>query len=348
MAIKAIKPTLPYAYARVSAMKSKLIDRGKYQKLLKMDLNSITRFLQETEYKESITELSANFSGIELVDQALNDNTVKTFNKLRSISPDDVVEVINLYLCRWDYENLKIVLRGLFSNSKKEEIMDLIVDIGQFDKEHFARLFDTSSIKEALVNSELVTEEEIMESYENFKETSNLIELENTLDKINFKKAVEGASSCPKKGMVFKRFLLRDIDNINVKNLIRFKKEGMEPSEILNYMIESGFKLDKATLEKLSEKESVDLLLEELDKTFYGKFISFIDHKDDLYGIEVALQNMNLKSSILKTHQIPLTIAAVLNFMLSKMIEIRNLRSIVKSKHLGIDEDYVEKKLLVI
>ncbi len=347
MVAKGIKKTLPYTFARVSAMKSKLIDRSNYNKLLKMDLNSITRYLQETEYKDSITELSKDFSGIELIDYALKDNTIKTFNKLKDISPSEVVEVINLYLCRWDYENLKVVLRGIFSNSNKSEIMDLIIDVGQYDKSHYDNLFDTNSIWDALVNSNLVSEKEIEEAYDDFKKTSNLIELENTLDKLSFRKAVEGASICPKRGEIFKRFLLRDIDIINIRNMLRFKKENMEPSKIMEYMIDSGFKIDKITLESLSKEENVESLLKELNKTYYGRFIKFSEY-EDLYDIEIALQNMNLKSSILKTHQNPLTIAAVLNFMLSKMIEIRNLRSIVKSKYLEIDEEYVEKKLLVV
>lgn len=346
MVSKVKSDMVPYTYARVSAMRSKLIASSDYQKLLKMDLNSITRFLQEAGYKE-IIELADKFSGIELVDQALKENQVETFNKLRKISPQNMVDVINLYLCRWDYYNLKIVLRGLFSNISKEETMDLIIDAGNYSREHFAKLFDTNSIWEAIANSRFVSEKEMQEAYETFKNTRKLIELENKLDKLSFKKAVSGAEICPEQGQIFKRFLLRDIDIINIKNILRFKKEGMEPSTIMEYMIFSGLRLKKKDLEELAKKESVDDVLEELNKSYYSRFINFTEYKD-LYELEIALQNVNLKSSSLKANQNPLSIAAVLNFMITKTIEVRNLRSIVKSKHLGIDEDYVEKKLLVV
>ncbi|MFW6014304.1 MAG: V-type ATPase subunit [Nanoarchaeota archaeon] len=346
MVNKITSDMVPYTYARVSAMKSKLIDRSDYHKLLKMDLTSITRFLQDAGYKE-IIELSGKFSGIELVDQALKDNQVETFKKLRKISPQDMVDVINLYLCRWDYYNLKIVLRGLFSNTSKEETMDLVIDSGNYSREHFAKLFETNSIWEAIANSKFVSEKDMQEAYEAFKKTRKLIELENMLDKLSFRKSVSGAGICPKQGMIFKRFLLRDIDIINIKNILRFKKEGLDQSSIMEYMILSGLRLKKKDLEALAKKETIKDVLEALNKTYYSRFIDFVGF-DDLYDIEVALQNVNLKSSNLKAHQNPLSIAAVLNYMITKIIEVRNLRSIVKSKHLGIDQDYVEKKLLVV
>ena len=46
----------PYTYARVSAMKGKLIQRDQYQKMLRMGTNEVTKFLQETEYRKEIDE----------------------------------------------------------------------------------------------------------------------------------------------------------------------------------------------------------------------------------------------------------------------------------------------------
>ena len=41
----------PYTYARVSVMKGNLLKKEEYQKLLKMSLNEIISFLQNSEYK---------------------------------------------------------------------------------------------------------------------------------------------------------------------------------------------------------------------------------------------------------------------------------------------------------
>lgn len=344
---KSQRRTLPYTFARISAMRSKLIARSEYMKLLKMDLNSITRFLQESEYKDPITKLSTKYEGIELVDHALKRSLVTTFDKLRMISPESVVEIIDLYLGRWDFQNLKVVLRGLYSNAEQEEVMALIEAVGYYGKDHFKKLFETGSVWDALKKSKIVSEKEIKKAYEEFEKSNRLIELENTLDHMSFQKAVDGAELCPEYGIVFKQFLLRDIDIVNIRNLLRYKREGLDPQTIMEYMIVQGQRLNKKTLEKLSKTDSVETLLGRLKKTYYGKFIDFSDKKT-LVDIELELQNFNLKNGSLTSHQNPMSISSVISFMMSKMLEIKNLRSIVKSKHLGIEEDFVEKKLLVI
>ena len=112
-------------------------------------------------------------------------------------------------------------------------------------------------------------------------------------------------------------------------------------------MILQGELLKRKTLEKLAKTESLGALLRELKKTYYGKYINF-DENMPLTDIELSLQNYNLKNAALKSHQNPMSISSVLSFMISKIIEVKNLRSIVKSKHLGIEEDYVEKNLLIV
>jgi V/A-type H+/Na+-transporting ATPase subunit C len=347
MTKKLYKKAMPYTFARVSAMKSKLIKKNDYYKLLKMDIDSIIRFLQESEYKESITKLSSKFSGVDLLDHALRQNKVRTFQKLRKISPKPVVDVINLYLGRWDYHNLKVILRGIYSNSTKEEVSNLILAIGNFNKKHFVNLFEKHSINDALVNSKIVKEKEIKDAIEEFKRTNRLIELENSLDQLYFKKAIDGTKEYSMYGKTLKDFLLRDIDITNIKNIIRFKKENMDKDQISNMLIYSGKKLNKKFLQKTISHNSLKAILEDLKKTYYGKYIDF-SNEDKIIDLEIALNNYNLKTATTTSHLNPMTIAGVISYMIRKMIEVRNIRSIVKSKYFGISEEYVEKKLLVI
>jgi len=69
-----------YAYitARVRAMKSKLIQKEVFPKMMNMDLAEITRFIGESEYKQDVDELAQKFSGIDLLEHALNQNLART------------------------------------------------------------------------------------------------------------------------------------------------------------------------------------------------------------------------------------------------------------------------------
>ncbi len=335
----------PYVFARVSAMKSKLVSKDDYTKMLKMDLTSITRYLQESEYKTSITSLSTQYHGMELVDRALRQNQESTYDKLRMISPNDVVEVIDLFLVRSDFQNLKVVLRGIYSKSSKESVLSLLEPIGKFDRRHFEDMFETGSVWKALLASKIVSEKDIKPVYDEFKEKGRLIELENKLDNIYFKQSIKGAAKLKRHGTAFRQFLLREIDIINIKNLLRFKNEGLTPERIMAHMIVHGLKLNKQDLEELASKDSIGSIYSVLNKTYYGDKIDF---EGEIDKVELQLKSFHLKNASLKSRQKPLSILTILGYMLSKLIEIRNLRSLVKSKHLGIDMDFVEKNLIVV
>lgn len=337
--------TFPYAFARISAMKAKLVKIDDYHKLLKMDLASITRYLQESQYKQQITKMSAEYSGVELVDRALRKNEEETYNKLRRICPDSVVAVIDLYLKRYDFQNLKVVLRGIYSNASKEEVASLLEPIGHFDSRHFEELFETGSVLKALKDSKIATEKDIKPAYDMFKEENRLIELENALDRIYYTEAIAGAQGLSVYGKAFKEFLLRDIDLVNIRNLLRFRQESVDTKTSLDYMIVEGLRLNRKKLKSLAAKETMETLLNALKRTFYGKVVKF---EGDITSIELQLKRYHMKRAFLRTNESRLSIIGILSYLMHKMIEIDNLRSIVKAKHLGIEPEYVEKNLLVI
>lgn len=341
----ASKQSLPYTYARVSVMKKELMRREDYHRLLKMDLNSITRHLQDTKYKESITKLSTTYSGAELVDRALQREEYRVFNKLREISPPSVVAVIDLYLGRYDYYNLKIVIRGILSNAK--EIESFLMPIGKFRKEHFVKLFEKGNIKDALMSSHIVSEKDLGDSLEEYNRSGNIMELENQLDKLSFRKAMKGAKKLTAFGRQFSDFLLINIDVINIRNLIRFKREGLESSKIMKYMILKGKKLNKEDLESLARMDSYKAIIKSLKKSYFSRFIDF-DEEADPFDIEMELQRNLMKRSLSKSYGDPMSVECVLQYMMARIIETRNLRGIIKSKHFGIDPAFFEKKMLIV
>ncbi|MFQ6119771.1 MAG: V-type ATPase subunit, partial [Methanosarcinales archaeon] len=80
-----------YAYitARVRSMKRKLIPKETYPKLLQMDIPEIIRFIEESEYRQDVDELARSFSGIDLLEHALNRNLAMTYRKLIDISQEE-------------------------------------------------------------------------------------------------------------------------------------------------------------------------------------------------------------------------------------------------------------------
>ncbi|MBN2458216.1 ATP synthase A1 subunit C [Candidatus Woesearchaeota archaeon] len=340
------KMSIPYTFARVCAMRSKLIPRTEFLKLLKMELSAITRYLQESEYRDAITKLSSNYRGVELVDQALKLNQEQTFSKLRRISTDEVEKLINSYIARVDIQNLKVIIRGIYSNSKKEDIIPLVQPVGKLDEKYYEALFELNTIEKVLKENRIVEFKDISSAFEDFKRTNRLIELENTLDKHYYWKALQDAKSLPDKGKLYTKFLEREIDLLNIKNLLRLKREKTEPAKIMSYMIAGGRMLKKNVLTRLSTSDSLETLMSRLRKTRYGKAIAFVEGSS-LVEIQLKIDRYLMKSAFLRTHQEPMSVICVLGYMMSKIIELKNLRLIVKAKYLGVPMDYIEKNMLI-
>jgi V/A-type H+-transporting ATPase subunit C len=81
-----------YAYvtARVRAMKSNLLPKETYPRLMNMGIDEITRFIEESQYKQDVDELARVYDGVDLFEHALNRNLAVTFTKLISISEGEL------------------------------------------------------------------------------------------------------------------------------------------------------------------------------------------------------------------------------------------------------------------
>ena len=97
----------PYTYARISVMKGSLIKQQQWQNLIKMGLNEIMRYLQDSGYKEEIGSLGVEKRDLAQLEMALNNNLMKVFSKLKRISDENVQIVLRVYLQRYDMLNFK-------------------------------------------------------------------------------------------------------------------------------------------------------------------------------------------------------------------------------------------------
>ena len=72
-----------YAVARVQAKRAKLIPPSEFEKVLKMDVPEITRYIQDSAYKAEVDELASRFSGLDLLEAALTVNEERVYEAVR-------------------------------------------------------------------------------------------------------------------------------------------------------------------------------------------------------------------------------------------------------------------------
>src|SRR5688572_3907289 len=100
-----------YAVARVQAKRAKLIPPSEFEKVLKMDVPEITRYIQDSAYKNEVDELASKFSGLDLLEAALTVNEERVYESVRSMVGGGAGAIVSLFLDRYHYEDLKTLLR---------------------------------------------------------------------------------------------------------------------------------------------------------------------------------------------------------------------------------------------
>ncbi|WP_440956646.1 V-type ATP synthase subunit C [Methanosarcina sp. Mfa9] len=340
------KGTSNYAYAvtRVRAMKSKLLPRETYPRLLNMGIDEITRFIQESEYKNDIDELAMKYSGGDLAEHALNRNLALTYDKLLRITAGDPNYLVSEYLKRYDYWDVKTLLRGKQYNASVEEILESLIAAGEFTYTFLSELAAKESYQnviEALNDTEYYP---LLQEYDG----TNLAYIENELDKMYYS-GLFAAIGRPrsKDRKLFARFIKLEVDVKNLCTLFRLKKAGVEQlDEIMPLMIEGGLELKIEKLAALPYEE----FIEALQKTQYWEAISTVTGPgmDSLTNLESRLTKYYLESATTYSHVSPISIVPIMDYIIYKRNEVLNLRIIFRGKEAGLDDTIIKDQLVVI
>jgi len=206
-----------YAYTntRVRAMKSKLLKELDFHKMMKMSLDEIARFLEETEYKKEIDSLALHYSGVNLIETGLNKNLENSFRRVFDFSIQVSREQIQLYLERFDLWCIKTVLRGKFSNVPNEEILNGLIAVGKFKRSFFENIVKNSkNLNEAI---ELLKETEYFPLLKKF--SGNLGKLEDELDKQYYSKVLSFSEKELRDFSEFEVGALNALNKLRAKNL---------------------------------------------------------------------------------------------------------------------------------
>ena len=336
--------TYPYTYARASAMKSKLIQKDQYQKLLKMSVSEIAKFLQETEYKREIDELAVSQLGIHHVERALNKNLVRAFRKLKRIAEGNLRILIEEYLRKKDISNLKAIFRGKFTKAEEGYVDSLLIPVGQFSRTYLLQLLKKESVEDI---AKSIPSIDLRHAVETFKQQNNLFEIENTLDKHFYSNLIEFTQRIPREGTLFRTFLEHEVDILNMKTILRLKREGFRPEEIQAYLFFSGARLKKEILIAMTNMADVQDIIDSFLRHGYGRALANAEKQNStVMDVEIQLNHYLLDRAALLLHQNPLSIDVILGYMFAKEIEIRNLKTIIKGKQLGVDDAFITKELV--
>ncbi len=343
---KKIKGSSNYAYAvtRVRAMKSKLLPKESYPRLLNMGIDEITRFIQESEYKNDVDELAMKYKGGDLAEHALNRNLALTYDKLARITSGELNYLVVAYLKKYDIWNIKTLIRGKIYNASVEDILESLIAAGEFTYTSMSELAAKATYQEII---EALKDTEYYPLLQKFDGT-NLADIENELDRTYYSSLFESIGEPKSKDRkLFVKVIKLEVDVKNLTNLFRLKKAGVEKlDDIMPLMIEGGLELKPEKLAALPYEEFVN----ELQRTKYWDAISGVTGPDtiSLTTLEGRLIRYYLESATTYSHVSPISIVPILDYIIHKNNEVTNLRIIFRGKEAGLSDDLIKDQLVVI
>lgn len=319
----------PYMYARVSAKKKKLFTERDYDNLLKMEVNEISRKMEEGAYGEEINEIGADFDGADLIERALNLNLSNTYENLLKISSEDAKPIIRVYLRRFDIINIKRILRWK-EGSQQEQIEHILYPIGTLGL-GFEEIREKTA--EEIIEG-LEFEDSKVDYKKELEECETTSEIENCLDRCYAEELRKLADSTGSKE--FKKFVNREQLNQDLKVALRMKRYGLKKEEIKEKLLNH-----EEELEEVLKAESIEEALKHAEEITGVR-------SDDLEEFEHKMERERLENALKTLHREPLGLSSVIGYIVAKETEIENLRMIARAKETGIQNVETIKKNLVI
>ncbi len=226
----------------------------------------------------------------------------------------------------------------MYSGIKRDDLVEVFMPIGFLKEDALNRLAEKKSVSEMLESSGLVKID---------SEKSTLLEWENFLDKEYFRRILEFSGTLSGEGMIFSKFLRNEIDIINLMTVLRCKLLNIHEEDARELVIFSGNLLKSEMLEKLIRAKSVQEVMGAIRKTPYHQILSdFVNNSRQWAFLKSALYRELLHKSLDLMHSNMLSVDTILAFALSKEMEVRNLKIIIKGKQLGIEPGLIEEELV--
>jgi len=340
-----------YVIARVRSRRASLFDDDDYRKLIRMGTGEIARFMEESEYETEMNALGARYSGVDLIEYALNRNIAKHFEDLLRWSEGRLYDLIVRYLRKFDVWNVKTTIRGIYSGADREAIETDFIRAGELSDDQLDEIASAGSIEEVVEILEGTRYgEPLAEAMSEFEETDVLVPLENALDREFYEELLTGVSAESSRAMeLYVEFLRAEVDFRNLRNALRLARSGadLEPSE---YYIDGGRLFDADEIRGLVG--NMDQLIEHIRQSVYGddldEALDALEDANSLIGFERALEKALLEYSGRLSNRYPLSVCPVLSYVLAKEREVDNIRAIARGREAGLGEDQIESELVIL
>ena len=338
-----------YTSARVKAKKSKLLKEEAYNKMLMMSVPEISHYISDAGYSKEMADLGNRYEGLSLVEYATYANMAKAFRSILNSSTGALSRMVNAYLTKWDFENLKTIMRGKKYGLPIEEIREDLVPAGNLSMDDLDKMLSLTTIEDILAafskKIHIVVPDDVISSY---KTNGILGSIEDVLVKEYYKNLLASISSSDRPTQIFRTYIKTCIDLKNVETVLKFKADGITGDVVVEYWIPGGTEVDEKVMSQLAAAQDIQAAVNEMQQLrMYSEIKDSLSQDSTILDVVGVINKYRVELANKVGHMYPLSVIPVVDYMIHKENEVRNIRMIAHGTDSGLDRDTM-KKLLVI
>jgi len=333
--------TSAYLSTRLSIFSNRLIDFDFLTKLFDLDLEQIlTHIATLTGHHYSLDSKDSSSIENQLANTAFNDFQLL----IRPFSGRE--RRFFFYAIRWfELVNLKVLIRGKFSNTEIYIIRQQLIDLGDFAELPLKKLLDTEDTHEMLRLLETTAYAGIVrQARQVYEEHGNdLFLLDATIDRsffIHLKQRLQALDNQDITQVSQVMGVL--LDRFNLLWLLRYRfSYHLSPAKSYYLLTASGRTLHSANLMRLAKMDSVDEVLSALPESLQKKLSGL----NTICEIETALEYSTLaiaSKALSKTNLVSRFFA----YIILREAETKFLQALIKGKQLKFDDELIRQAVV--
>lgn len=317
---------------KIRVYEKRLIDNVKFNRMLDLEnIDEVLKFLSETVYGENISD-DINIYNYE---QVLSLEFGRLFKSLKDIF--DNKELINIFLKKYKYNNIKLMLKAKLLNV---DLGDILFNIEDFDNEFIYTAIKTenySSLPDEIGDL-------VKKTLKDFEENKDPQRIDILIDKIMFGELLKESKNISSDFLT--KYIQILIDVFNVKTLFRIKKLNLNRA-LFDDVIVAGGNIALSNL-KMIFSEPKENILNRFSMTNMYKYIkegleNYVN-SDDLNILDKELDDY-LMEYLKNAKIITIGLAPIIGYINAKENEIKNIRIVLVGKINNVDSDSIKRRL---
>jgi V/A-type H+-transporting ATPase subunit C len=333
----------PYASSlgRLKAHTGEFLAREAYATLTNAkDVAEIVKLLENTPYGPAIGRAAATHRGAELLEVAINSTFVQRNRQALDSTPFAGRELVELYLRRWDIQNIGLILSAKVFNRPIRETEAYFVSSRDVLAGLFAGSMTLDDFRILLGQPTLEAIAQNLTAYgyggillplmEGYERSHDIFPLLQALDRDYYARVLDSARFYQGDEWNVRQFLSSEIDVRNVLLLLKGRDSSVAPDEVARRLLEGG-SVGRTELAEMVSAGSVTELVGELSGRFpalpEGNTTYQAGHS--LTGYEVALQRDRAVRELSRMRAYPLSISIIFSYLMLADLERTDLRRII-------------------